>query len=53
MGYSCFTVLYSFLLFSKTVSALNIRISNLPWMNFALGHHRALSRVPCAIKFSF
>ena len=52
LGYSCFTVLYSFLLYSKTVSALNIRMSNLPWMNFALGHHRALSRVPCAIKFS-
>ena len=47
---SCFTMLYQFLLYSK-VNQLYIYIYPL-FFGFPshLGHHRALSRVPCAIQ---
>ena len=50
LEYSCFTILCQFLLYSK-VNQLYIYIYSL-FFGFPsyLGHHRALSRVPCAIK---
>ena len=50
LEYSCFTMLCQFLLYSK-VSQLYVYIFPL-FFRFPshLGHHRSLSRVPCAIQ---
>ena len=50
LTYSCFTMLYYFLLCSK-VSQPHVYICSL-FLGFPsnLGHYRALSRVPCAIQ---
>ena len=52
LEYSCFTMLCQFLLYNK-VNQLYVYIYPL-FFGFPshLGHHRALSRVPCAIQFS-
>ena len=50
LEYSCFTMLCQFLLYSK-VNQLYVYIYP-PFFGFPshLGHHRALSRVPCATQ---
>ena len=49
LQYSCFTMLCQFLFYSK-VNQLNINIqSTFFGFPYHLGHHRSLSRVPCAI----
>ena len=47
---SHFTVLSWFLLCSWSESAICVHGPPLFWISFHLGHHRALSRVPCSIK---
>ena len=51
--YSCFTILCQFLLYSK-VDQQHTYIYPLFCRFFShLGHHKALSRVPCAMQLSF